>query len=323
VEIGGDMLISESRISNELSLGVIVTEMDFVDEGLFSINSGTSFSSAKVANIISKVWKQYPDYSSEMIKALIVNSAKIPALQLHQSKLFFEDFERPKKLELSIDAIKVYGHGVPNIGRALYPNVNRVLLLDNDEIELNKIIIYEIPVPTDFYEVNGSREISITLSYVPPTDRNKGDAYLGCTIEFDLFRNISLYDLKLLLTKIKHDDDSINTEDEYLSEEYLRRYRAPLEPKISKRSNSTIQKATWKMNNNPKIKDDTLKLVVLCRDKWIYDNAYKQPYAIIATIEHSNEQINLYDQIEQRIVSRESIQINQNMQGIIGEKEKA
>jgi len=217
----------------------------------------------------------------------------------------FQEFERPKILESLADAMNIYGYGIPCYERAL-PEMNRVLLLDQSEIELNKLMIYEIVVPSEFYEAKGPREISITLSFVPPTDAGNVKSYFGCTMEFELFKNISLNDLKLALSRIENSEDPGNIELTFIPKKYLSKYKTPLRPTITRRSNSSVQKAMWLMEN-PKTKSEILYLVVICRDKWVADHFYKQPYAIIVTIEHSNEGIDLYTQIETSVASLEEI----------------
>lgn len=304
VEVGGDMLYQKASGGlQDPSIGVVVTEKNYTTDGLFSIENGTSFATPKVANAIARIWNRNPNFSSELIKALIINSAEIPKTQSTTQQLFHHGFERPKRLEDIKDARNVYGYGIPNIEHAMFSDTNRVLLLDETWVGLDKTVFYELPVPTEFYEESGDREISITLSYTPPTKRTRGDSYIGCVMEFNLFRGVDFKTLKAAYSEIEESLDG-RASDEETVPTAIQRYKIPMKPGVHKRATSTVQKATWLIKKNPRTTDDTLKLVVICKDKWIGDVDYRQRYAVIATVKHT-EQIDLYNQIQQRVQLRE------------------
>ncbi len=57
VEIGGDSVHSSVYDS---SIGVVTMNNDFIHEGFFLIDNGTSLSSAKISNLIAKLWNLFP-----------------------------------------------------------------------------------------------------------------------------------------------------------------------------------------------------------------------------------------------------------------------
>lgn len=304
VEIGGDMVYQNARGGlQDPSIGVVVTEKNYTTDGLFSIDNGTSFAAPKVANAIARIWNHNPTFSSELIKALIINSAEIPKTQSTTAQLFHHGFERPKRLEDIKDARNIYGYGIPNIEHAMFSDANRVLLFDETQVGLDKTVFYELPVPTEFYDESGDREISITLSYTPPTKRTRGDSYIGCTMEFNLFRGIDFETLKTAYSKLEESLDN-GISDEETVPTPIQKYKISMDLGVQKRATSTVQKATWLIKRTPQTTDNTLKLVVICKDKWISDDNYKQQYAVIATVKHT-KQIELYNQIQQRVQLRE------------------
>ena len=82
VELSGDLSIERgSGIVTDPSVGVITTEKDFLTEGLFRVEDGTSFSAAKVSHLAAKLCKERPTATSTLIKALLTASAKIPEIR--------------------------------------------------------------------------------------------------------------------------------------------------------------------------------------------------------------------------------------------------
>ncbi|MEH2002469.1 MAG: S8 family peptidase [Nostoc sp.] len=89
VDFGGDLVLD---LSYRESLGlpkvnvlpdsvagvsVLTLSKDF-NSSLFHICSGTSFAAPRVANLAAQLFTKYPDASSNLIRALIVNSAVLP-----------------------------------------------------------------------------------------------------------------------------------------------------------------------------------------------------------------------------------------------------
>jgi len=151
VEFGGDLtIVRGSGIVTDPSIGVVTTEKNFLKEGLFTVVDGTSFSAAKVSHLTAKLWKERPTATSNLIKALLTASAKIPEPGIRPPPLDKLDLKKGPAEEQS-DLLNIYGHGRPNFERA-FPAPNMVLLIDEREIKLNDIVIYEIPVPKEFYK---------------------------------------------------------------------------------------------------------------------------------------------------------------------------
>ena len=70
------------------------------------------------------------------------------------------------------------------------------------------------------------------------------------------------------------------------------------------REGSTIQKATFLMQRNPSSAyTNQYYLVVRCERKWARDEHGPQRYAMVVTVEHK-EEINIYNEIRQRVESR-------------------
>ncbi|OFV67323.1 MAG: subtilase family protein [Candidatus Syntrophoarchaeum caldarius] len=299
VEFGGDLTSEKgSGIVTDPSIGVITTEKNFLTEGLFRVEDGTSFSAAKVSHLAAKLWRELPDATSNLIKALLVASAKIP--DIRPPPLDSIDLKGSAKEDQS-KLLNIYGYGHPSLDRA-FSIQNRVLLIDEREINLDDIVIYEIPVPVEFYRGSGRRTISITLAFDPPT-RMTRKQYLGVTMEFHLFRGVDVEQIKQRYAKM----ETFDTEEEGVPP-LLRSNEISLVPGVTLAKKGTVQKRMWLIDRTPDYIDESLKLVVICSGKWMIDEEYKQRYAVVVTMEQ-RDMIELYNKIKERLRIPERVRI--------------
>lgn len=202
VDFGGDLMLDLSYRENlglpkvnvlpdsVAGVSVLTLSKDF-NSSLFHMCSGTSFAAPRVANLAAQLFTKYPDASSNLIRALIVNSAVLPKeippeFQCNNKQ---SQSQNTKQIE---NQLAIYGYGQSDFERAMYSAENYVVLSeDNILIPVGKFHIYEIPqLPPEFFEVKGNRILSITLAFDPPTRPTRGDSYLGVTMEFNLFKGI-------------------------------------------------------------------------------------------------------------------------------------
>jgi hypothetical protein len=294
VDIGGDWVDSTEYDS---SIGVVTTNSEFIREGLFAIHNGTSYSSAKISNYIAKLWNIFPSSSANLIKALLISSCLIPKkiqpLRSREIPLdFFSSPCAPTTIDSDEKIYSVYGYGLPYIQQAQYSDINRVILLDDSTIRLDSAKFYEIPLPDSYYSISGDRELSVALCFDPQTRITRGDSYLGCTMEFRLYRGSSLDELKAKHTKL---DD--NEFDEVTGPNEI-----TLFPRSRMRSKGCMQKGSTILKR-PSYSDESLQLAVICRDKWIYDPEFEQKYSVVVRVAHEYP-LDLYNPMKLKIENR-------------------
>jgi hypothetical protein len=201
VDFGGDLAIDLSyhknldlprrrmRLQDNVAgVSVLTLAKDYFGS-LFQMCSGTSFAAPRIANLAAQLFTKYPDASSNLIRALIANSAVLP----REIPLEFQcQSKQPKgqKTKQINKQLAIYGYGQPNLQRAMYSAENYVILQeDNILIPVGSFHIYEIPpLPPEFFQTPGIRILSIALAFDPPTRPTRGDSYLGVTMEFNLFK---------------------------------------------------------------------------------------------------------------------------------------
>ncbi|MEA5504863.1 S8 family peptidase [Halotia wernerae UHCC 0503] len=318
VDFGGDLVLD---LSYRESLGlpkvnvlpdsvagvsVLTLSKDF-NSSLFHICSGTSFAAPRVANLAAQLFTQYPDASSNLIRALIVNSAVLPK----EIPAEFKCNGKKSQSKQIRKQLAIYGNGQPDLQRAMYSAENYVVLSeDNILIKVGYFHIYEIPqLPPDFIKVKGTRILSISLAFDPPTRPTRGDSYLGVTMEFDLFKGI---DRKILMnayeaaSKTSFPDESTENTKKKLTKKYGAGIVVKLSPGSTVRKKGTLQRGQVEITPRAtKYNDGPMTLIVSCNRKWANpDEIEMQRYALVACISHSDSQVDLYNRMRLQINQR-------------------
>ncbi|TVM00849.1 MAG: hypothetical protein CV087_12645 [Candidatus Brocadia sp. WS118] len=295
VEIGGNVITGRHQPANNIGGKIISLNKDFVREGrLFNADIGTSFSTPKVSNCIARLWNKYPDYSTNLIKAIVLSSASIPV----ERPGYLQDIKLSDNNEELASLLNVYGYGIPSLDKATFSLDNRVLLIANDKIKLDCIHFYQFYLPEEFINEHGNRQLAVTLVFDPLVNKNRID-YLGCIMEFHLFHSLEIKEIERCFKQVKVDNASAIT-----IPEGLKLKEIDLNPGGNLRKSGVHQKGikTWERKPTFDI-NKPLVLAIICKNKWATDNNYLQDYAVVVAVEHEKE-IELYAKIKQRIQER-------------------
>ncbi|MBY0163526.1 S8 family peptidase [Cytobacillus firmus] len=284
-EYGGNLLFDglTRRIKDDRSTSVLSTSKNIPDE-MFTTDIGTSYASPQLAYKAAQLYKVFPDASSSLIRALLVHSALLP-----------------NNIEMTSDKIlRSYGYGISNVDRVTTSSNNRVTLYTEGTLEYDKFHVYEIPIPEDFNSVSGDRHISVTLAFNPPTRHTRLD-YLGVTMSFRLIRGKDLEEVVEFFRARKKEEGA---PDKLGSHDCL------MYPTPSIRDNGTVQKAVFTAKRKLDY-GSTYYLVVRCESVWATEELGPQDYSIVATLEHTNENVDLYTEIFNRVEEtiRENVRV--------------
>ncbi|WP_242034148.1 S8 family peptidase [Richelia sinica] len=300
--------ILEDAVASVSVVTLSISNTEDSQSSLFHICSGTSFAAPRVANVAAQLFTKYPNASSNLIRALIVNSAVLP-------KEIPDEFSNGTESQKIKKQLQIYGYGQTDLERAMYSAENYVVLSeDNIIIPVGKFHIYEIPqLPEEFFDIEGTRTLSVTLAFDPPTRPTRGDSYLGVTMEFNLFKGIpkeSVVNAYVDASKTGKPNEFAEISMEILKEQYRgRSINVDLSPNSTLRKKGTVQKGHIKLTKQAKRYNNLpMTLVVSCNRKWANpDEIEIQRYALVVSISHSDPQVNLYnrmrlqvDQIDQR-----------------------
>lgn len=307
VDFGGDLIIDRQKvIDNDIGTAILTLNKNFQGSSLFRGCCGTSFSAPRLSNLAARLFTKFPDATSNLVRALIANSAQLPSE-------IPDEFNYTKKndnAENKVKPLKIYGYGQPSYNIAAYSTSNYVVLQEEGSIPVGEFTIYEIPpLPDDFLQTKGDKRISAALAFDPPTRHTRGDSYLGVTMEFSLFRNIDADNLKNAFVKASGKNDHAENLIEISLENLKKQFKSitvDLFPGTNLRKKGTLQKgeikissSNWKYDGNP------MYVVVACNRKWAREtDVASQRYALVVSISHSDARVNLYNSLQAKITNR-------------------
>ncbi len=311
VDFGGDLVVDGSRvITNEPGASILTLAKDNA-KSMFRAYCGTSFAAPRVANMAAQLFTQFPNATSNLVRALIINSANLP----NEIPRVFQAKNDKDKKQLQ-KQLQIYGYGQPDLFRAKYSAENYVVLLEDDvQIPVGSFQIFEIPpLPNEYLKTKGTRTLSITLSFDPPTRPTRGDSYLGITMEFNLFKNIDKE--SIINAFVKASKEAPTEEFTEISLEELRKMHpgkgisVDLFPGSNLRKKGCLQQGKIKISPQAKGFDQPMYLVLSCARKWAKQGEIDmQRYALVVSISHSNPEVDLYNQIKLRTQISQRVRI--------------
>jgi hypothetical protein len=309
VDFGGDLVVEGSRvIPNEAGVSILTLAKNSTGS-MFRAYCGTSFAAPRVANMAAQLFTQFPNATSNLIRALIINSATLPAEIPHV--LQGDDTSQSR------ERLRIYGYGQPDLFRAKYSAENYVVLLEDDaQIPVGSFQIFEIPpLPEEYLRTEGTRILSISLAFDPPTRPTRGDSYLGVTMEFNLFKNLDRE--SIIGAFVKASKKTSTEEFTEISLEELKKQHpgkgitVDLSPGSQLRNKGCLQRGQVKISSRAKGFDQQpLYLVLSCARKWAKQGEVDmQRYALVVSINHSNPEVDLYNQLRLRTKIAQRIRI--------------
>jgi hypothetical protein len=274
--------------------GILSLNANFLGNTIFSICHGSSFSAPYVTHLAGRLLKLYPQASSNMLRAILVNQADMPG----ECLATFSDSQTKQYAEIN-------GRRAPHIDFAGYGRVNEdnlyrseeaaVLLMAEDSMANDSCQFYELPLPEDFLRKKKSaRQLRISLSYSPAVRTTRLE-YKATKIIFNLVKGRSLDEVQ------KHFHKELQKDKDKLSDSVTSKANRTISSEL--RNKGTVQCSTWKFK---KLSPDFKWFVVVTRqDAAGWGGALSaefENYALVVTVtDPENENAQLYTQISQRI----------------------
>lgn len=209
VERSGTLGLEDGRlVSNDAELGVVGARARA--GRLLAWGLGTSYAAPLVARVAAAVRTRHPDFSAELVRALVLLSA---------TQVPFGDELEGRKAERRDGELALVGYGRPSIGRAIESTTHRAVLVAEDSIAIDGVHVYEIPMPSSFLESGGKRGIDIALAYSPRTRVRRLD-YMATRMEFHLVKGLPLDEVSQVFARMEGEelDDADGDEEDELSE---------------------------------------------------------------------------------------------------------
>jgi len=291
VEYGGDYVIEKhgkNRVASqrkETSLHLVRSTMDGGPATAID-GIGSSFSAPKVASILADLQARFPEESTLLYKALVIQSARWP------EKIFVE----PAKLNY----LRLYGFGLPNLGRATTNTEHRITLVKTSTIVPKEADIYEVKLPESLRRPGDSYDIliEVTLAFkaIPRRTRVGFRSYLSGWADWHssaFGESSEAFKQRLIVT-----------DGEAEIEENINEEKIPWT--INNRANAGIQDV--KLNHSAHQKDwaviksnkltESFCIGVVGHAGWEKDLKQEIPYSITVSFEAINKDIEIYNLIQ-------------------------
>lgn len=283
------------------ALGEPSLRFDYQGTRLLSVKCGTSVSAAHVTHccavIADELRRAHPrgvPVSANLIRCLAVHSARAGECATR----WMGDGHRGAEAEKRI--LKTIGFGQPDIIRAAFSTEQRATLIAEDEIELDRLHLYEIEIPNEFVSGSGRRLVRVTLAYDPPTRGTRKD-YLANTMWFRIYRGLNADGIRNAVSRGRAGSEPT------IPRSCVVRARPP----YTSLEWSTVQCAVFEGQSHRPFSHRTdpsapviWHLLVGCNSRFASNEPRDQRYAIAVSLEHSNAGIRLYQVVRQRVEQR-------------------
>ena len=223
--------------------------------------------------------------SANLIRALVASTAETPPFP---SGWIDDEEER----------LRLIGYGLTSLDDVVWSKQNSVRLVAMDEIEEDRLHIYQIPLPSRFVQTAGDKGIQVALAYDPPVRRSRKE-YLARTMWVDVFKGLTAGQVENLKSAtVVEGEAPVPTGS-----------RLKLRPPLTDVQWSTLQVRSvgWKNRLNwPESADGTIMLhvVVCCQKRFDTGLEAKQGYGLVVNLWHDGERVRLYQPLRARLRSR-------------------
>jgi hypothetical protein len=284
VEYGGDFLREKNGFlitqHNDTSAHVVKTGANRTG---FAV--GTSFAAPKVAHIVAQLAKKFPNDSTLLYKALVIQSARLPEHVFHDPK---------------VDAMRLMGYGIPDAQRALENTPYRLTFVAESTVAAQQANLYSVNIPEEITRAGNDYdiliEVTLTFTAIPRRTRKRIKSYLGSWLSWEsskLGENFDDFSARVL-------KDLDDPEEEIVDNQSIRWtiWSSPSWGKIAefKRQDSAAQKdwAVLKSNTLP----NELSFAVIGHKGWDKDTAQELPFALAISFEAISKETEIYNLIE-------------------------
>jgi len=229
--------------------------------------------------------KEFPDASTNLIRALIVANAAVPPAT---RDLFDGDREK---------IAQTVGYGIMQSDTLYRSTEEQVTLIAEAQLLNKHHHFYEIPIPESLYnsgKARRKREITIALAHCPPARTTRID-YIASSFQFRLVESESLDQVVDTFNAATDKEDFPNISELHLEQTCKNQYR----------SKGTVQCSTWVVKRP---RTHRLFVVVTRKDPaWGENiNLEEEPYAVvIRLLDRENENARLYTEIRAQLQARE------------------
>lgn len=303
VEFGGGFLISKNGNHQIILNNITAPELlrSTLHGGSFNGFDavGTSFAAPKVTHIASVLKKLYPNETINLLRALLVQGARLP------DGLFLNPTKK---------SVKFLGYGIPSLDRVTKNEDHRISFYSTGEISAEEGHIYSLKIPAGLRNPGDNYEIliEVTLAYTAEVrrTRQKVKSYLSTWLDWtnsklgEPIEDFKDYALKEIEGTATEYDNETRKQYSYFNWKIGSKTNSGDVQDFS-RSNNTIQK-DWTFVNSYELSEE-IGFAIRGHKGWD-KNHDPVPYAFVVSIEILGKDIPIYDSI--RIENGVEVEIN-------------
>ncbi len=262
---------------------------------LFTRAKGTSFAAPVVARVATAVQAQYPDATSPLIRALVLQaSVGVPL-----DETLLPPGTHNERLRSRLHMV---GHGTPTVDGARFSRGDRVVLIAEGTLEVDKVVLYEFPLPESFFETGGLRTIDLAVCFDPLTRYRRKD-YTGSRLFPYVFFGQTVESITAVLAAADMDELETEADEETESTAGTLASLKPLtfRPSTAMSSDSANILMRW---NRPQRLDATLPrvghLAIRSTSRWSPAGT-EDPFAVALALGHNRNDVDLHAELRARI----------------------
>lgn len=289
VEYGGGMKISKNNLFQITTKDTAIELIRSTIDGGGAYNSesvGTSFATPKVTAIAAELLKLYPDEDINLIRALIVQGARLPG----------DFFRNPTAL-----ALRHYGYGIPSLKRVTANTEHRVTFYNTNQIKAEEGQVYSLKLPDNLRNPGDEFDIliEVSLAYTAKLRRTRQriKSYLGTWLDWKSSKLDDTYDSFIESALKELDGEKIERENKDAASTIKWKIRERKDWGVVKgvrRNDSSLQKS-WVILKSHEL-PEYLYFSVNAHKGW--DKNYEPvPYALVVSIEILGQNTPIYNEI--------------------------
>lgn len=272
-------------------------------ESLLDFAAGTSLAAPFVTRIVAAVAQRYPAFGANLVKALVLQGVREP------------DFGFGDTSAAAQEAVRnLMGFGHARLAEAVESNDHRAVLVAEGEIPVDGVHVYDLPMPTSFFEPGGSRRLSVALSFDPDTRGRRLD-YLSSKMSFHIVRGLAPEEIESIF--LEQTEEELEKAEEVTDEEAtadgaaevtgrltpskLGARSVKLSPPPTVRSRGTNQLGRRVLRQRlPNEHGTSYFLVVKNTNQWAPEES-SQSYALCVVLHRDEDRTPIYAELQARI----------------------
>jgi hypothetical protein len=295
VEYGGDFIREKGANPNLSVTNATMVEVVSTTAGganAIGYDLGTSFATPKVAHIAAAILKNIPAASSNLMRTLIVQSARLPGVA----------FQRPQ-----VKDIQAMGYGIPDKVRATENSESRITLIAEDRIRPRQAQVYTIKIPDEIRSAGNEFDIlvEVTVAFMakPRRTRQRTNNYLSTWVDWQSskFEESYLRFRKRVTNHISEEEDNgTDNIDDLFNDE--RHFEWKIRENVNwgsvkglRRQDSSIQK-DWAIVKSFSLPEE-FSIAVVGHKGWEKDTFQDIPYSIAVSLEVLEGNVEIYNKI--------------------------